>query len=157
MKKAFSVLEMIVVLTIISMVVGSMKVYVKHRKFQAEVKNIVEIAMIYESAMRMYYFRHNGTFPVAELDSDWEKNHLEDVPSLKPYCPIGFNTKKMIKSQKCKDITYFSQGGVLLQIFIEVEDDSKLVDEITRQLDEIAPYRSNPRKQPGSYRVAFTI
>ena len=161
MKKAFSLAELLIVLAIISMVISTMKVHVKHRRFQAEVKNIVEIAKIYESAMTMYYFRNGGTFPIAELDSDWKKNHLEDIPSLRPYCPAGFNTKGMIKSQKCKDITYFYTkifGMALFNIFIELEDEPELTDEIKKQLDEFAvPNQVTTTKQSGSFSVTFYI
>ncbi len=158
-KKAFSVLELMVVLAIISMVIGTMKVHIKHRKFQAEAKNIVEIAKIYETAVLMYCIRHGGKYPA--LSSTWSENHLESIAALKPYCPTGFNTKEMIKSKKCKDITYFYMeifDWVLFNIFIELEDEPELVDEIKRQLCEfVETKRVETTKQSGAFSVTFYI
>ncbi|MGX8716662.1 MAG: type II secretion system protein [bacterium] len=163
MKRAFTLTEMLIVLAIISILIGTMNVHVQHKKLQAEAKNIVECAKIYESAMSMYYLRNGGNFPTAELDADWTKNHLEDIKSLKPYCPTGFNTKGMIKSAQCKDITYFymeifGPSTALFNIFIQLEDNEELTDEIQRQLLEFAvPGQVTTTKTAGSFSVTFYI
>lgn len=134
MKKAFSLAELLLVLAIISMVVGTMKVHVQHKRIQAEAKNIVEVVNIYKLAISMYHFNNNGYFP----DNWW--CHLEDVPQLKPYCPPGFDTLSSIHSKKCTDIKCCSDFGSVIRVSFELNDNyaNLLRSEVKKQLEEIS-------------------
>ncbi len=150
MKKAFSVLELMVVLAITSMVIGTMKIHLQNKKVQAEAKNIVEIVEVYKLVLSMYYLKNGGAFPETS-------GHIEDIARLRPYCPADFNTKEMIKSKKCKDITY-SYAESILKIFIELEDEPELTDEIGKRLYEFAAQTQIfIKKSPGEFSITFYI
>ena len=99
MKKAFSLAELLLVLAIISMVVGTMKVHVQHKRIQADAKSIVEKFYIYYGAITMYYLRNRGTFPA---DASWK--FMEQVDCLEPYYPKGFKSPGVLRSKEYKDI-----------------------------------------------------
>ena len=104
MKKAFSLAELLIVLAVISIITGTMKVHIQHKRIQAEAKNIVECVKVYEAAITMYYLRHGGKFPP---NSRYKK--LEDVEALKPYIPDGFNTMDSINSKLIRYIDIYDQ------------------------------------------------
>ena len=146
MKKAFSLAELLIVLAIISMVISTMKVHVKHRRIQAEAKNIVEVFKIYESALSMYYVRHGAhLLPTFNGALEGYKNvpgKMDvEIPELKPYCPAGFNTRASIRSKKCRDFYMISYDQSPYQdvtcICAEFEPDAEdLLNEVKRQLEE---------------------
>lgn len=133
MKRAFTLIEMMLVLAIISILIGTMKVHVQHKSIQAEAKNIVECVKIYEAALTMYYLRNGGSFPENTND---EK--IENVDALKPYYPKGFNTDGSIHSKNCLSIRiydYMSRYGVEVRIN---HGNDPLRNEIAAQLKEFA-------------------
>lgn len=137
MKRAFSLTELMVVLAIISMIIKTMQVYIQHKVTQANIRNIVECVKIYEVATTMFYLHNNGDFP-----SDASEKNLENVGSLKPYCPTNFNTKKMLQDTGCKDITFFEYSNKYSSVYaikISTGDNANLSLEIKKQLLKFAP------------------
>lgn len=132
MKRAFSLTELMVVLAIISMIIKTMQVYIQHKVTQANIRNIVECVKIYEVATTMFYLHNNGKFP-----SDADRKNLENVDSLKPYCPINFNTKNMLQDTGCKNIT-FSVFSNAYAIEISTGSNKNLPMEIEKQLFKFA-------------------
>lgn len=128
MKRGFSLIELMIVLTIISMIMGTMKVHIQHRKIQADAKNIVECVKIYESVLTMYYLRNGGSFP-----ANVNEKYLEEINELKVYYPTGFNTLGSIHSQKCKNIAIYDDSEDY-GIQITITGDKALADEIEKQL-----------------------
>lgn len=150
MKKAFSLTELMIVLAIISMIMGTMKVYVKHQRIQAEARSIVECVKIYEVALTMYYLRNGGTFPP---NCTGEK--LEEVEALAPYRPIDFNTSTYIHSPACTGITImedYTGYGIRISFDYALVHNTKLVSEVIKQLNasgvasQIGTQESNPEK-----------
>ena len=133
MKRAFSLTELMVVLAIISMIIKTMQVYIQHKVTQANIRNIVECVKIYEVAATMFYLHNNGEFP-----SDASGKNLENVDSLKPYCPTNFNTKNMLQDTGCKNIT-FSVPSNEYAIEISMGDNENLSTKIKKQLLKFAP------------------
>ncbi len=132
MKRAFSLTELMVVLAIISMIIKTMQVYIQHKVTQANIRNIVECVKIYEVAATMFYLHHNGEFP---SDANWK--NLENVDSLKPYCPTNFNTKNMLQDTGCENIT-FSVSSNSCAIKISTGSNKNLPTEIEKQLLKFA-------------------
>ncbi|MGX8716661.1 MAG: type II secretion system protein [bacterium] len=134
MKRAFTLTEMLVVLAVISILIGTMNVHVQHKKLQAEAKNIVECVKIYEAALSSYYLRNLGNFP-----EDTNGKKLEDVNKLKPYCPTGFNTDGSIYTEKYQSMQIFDTNNFTnYGIQLIINGDESLADEIVSQLNEFA-------------------
>ena len=134
MKKAFSLAELLVVLAIISIVIGTMKVSIQHKRLQANAKAIVECIKVYEAAITMYYLRNGGAFP-----PDANGQVLEDVPALYPYCPAGFNTTEVISGKNVNSIAIDATGGNYgIKIFVSGEEGGKVLNEVIKQLKEFA-------------------
>ena len=131
MKKGFSLTELLIVLAIISMVAGTMNVQVKNKRIQANAKAIVECVKTYEAAISMYYLQ-SGKFPTNGRDY-----RLEDLLALKPYCPIGFNTLKIIQANNLTNLTVSSNGEVI-SISGRGEEAGKILSEVEKQLKEFA-------------------
>ena len=130
MKKAFSLAELLIVLAIMSMVVGTMKVHIKNKRIQADAKAIVECIKIYQSAITMYYLRNNETFPP---DSDGKK--LEEVDALVPYCPPGFKTLDNTNISGFKGMGITDEGNRYIIYFrIGGSSCSELTTEVHKQL-----------------------
>ena len=137
MKKGFSLTELLIVLAIISMIVGTMNVQVKNKRLQAEAKNIVEVFKIYESALSMYYLRHG-----AHLLPTFT-GFLEEIPELQPYCPVGFKTLASIRSKRCTwfEMISFDQEPYedltcIYAAFNKTKEDWELAKEVRKQLEE---------------------
>ena len=125
-------MELLLVLAIISMVIGTMKVHVQKQKIQAEARNIVERVKVYQAAITMYYLRNGGNFPVLE------STLLENNPKLKPYYPAGFKSKGadikiagfLSVSMQCSD-SY-------CRIIVDITGRKDLANEVYKQLKEFA-------------------
>ena len=133
MKKAFSLAELLIVLSIISMIMGTMKVHVHHRKIQADAKNIVENFYVYHSTITMYYLRNGGVFP----GNNWD--FLENIDKLKPYCPKGLKSSGGVNTKEYKDIFIYKDGNKFaIIIALYKGKTTELRDEIVKQLKEYA-------------------
>ena len=127
MKKAFSLAELLIVLAVMSMVVGTMKVHVHHKRIQADAKAIVECMKIYRSVITMYYLQHDGTFPP---DSNGKK--LEEVDALAPYCPPGFKTLDNANINGLEGISIAGGSSYGIRVSLSVEE---LIIEVRKQLE----------------------
>ena len=147
MKKAFSLAELLVVLAIISIVMGTMKVSIQHKRLQASAKAIVEYFNIYRSAITMYYFRKGGDLSILESNG---RKYLEDIPELDLYRPVGFKSHGTLPISELKSIAFFRYdgGGIVVEIWLnnETENYLKLRAEILNQLGNIPinPRDANP-------------
>ena len=145
MKKAFSLAELLVVLAIISIIMGTTKVYVKRKRIQAEAKNVVECIKVYEAAITMYYLQ-KGDFP-----SDADGKKLEEVEKLKPYYPSGFDTLKSIHTKSINDICIYASGKEYgIKVSASGSDGVNLINEIDSQLKECALDRQIRKAHRGS-------
>ena len=94
MKRGFTLVEMVLVLVIVSVLAQLTNVAMKSRREAAIVDVLTEYIQIFVGAMRMYYYNHNGSFPL-----DFEDGaELKTVDSLKPYLPRSFSNFKMIEN-----------------------------------------------------------
>ena len=154
MKRAFTLTEMLIVLAIISILIGTMNVHVQHKRLQAEAKNIVECVKIYEAALSSYYLRNLGDFP-----EDTNGKKLEDVNKLKPYCPTGFNTDGSIHSQNCQNVQIFDTNNFTnYGIQLIINGDEPLADEIVDQLKEFAlASQITTEKEDGTCTIKFHL
>ena len=137
MKKAFSLIEMMLVLTIISILIGTMKVNIQRKKLEADAKKIVELARVCYSAIMMYYLRNGGTFP-----SIVAGGRLENEPDLKPYCPAGVKSRRSdVKISGFNDMFIQSNLNVygihgIFRFYIEFYKNVELKNEVLKQLEE---------------------
>ena len=128
--KAFSLTELMLVLSIMAILSGLIQVNIRWRKQEAEVKNIVECVKIYEAALQMYYLHNNGKFP----DKLEDEQRLEDNDDLKPFQPINFNTDNLIKSESCSGICYYvSDGKIGIKVNFN-ENKTVFIDKIEKKL-----------------------
>lgn len=138
MKKAFSLTELVIVLAIISILMGTMKVSFQKRKLQAEARRIVECMKIYHAAITMYYWR-KGKLP--SPPSSINEKYLEDIPALKPYGPTGFKTLRNVGGTgTLKDVVFYNPGShyfaVYARLYKTASNKVKLEAEIKKQLKE---------------------
>lgn len=156
MKRGFSLSELMLVLAIMSIIMGTMKVCIQHRRIQADAKNIVECVKIYESVLTMYYLRNGGSFP-----ENVDAKHLEEIDVLEAYRPTGFNTLGSIHSQKCQNIAIScSDTSEDYGIQITITEDKALADEIVKQLKASAvssQITSSEASETSTYTVYFYI
>ena len=134
MKKAFSLIELLLVLSIISMIMGTMKAHVQKRRLQADAKSIVEKFYVYYGALTMYYLRNRGTFPA---DANWK--FIEQLEVLEPYYPKGFESQGVLRSKEYKDIFIRQENGDFAIIIVLYKTETtELREEIIKQLREFA-------------------
>ena len=136
MKRAFTLIELMIVLFILSVLICTMKIHIQDKRFQATVKSIVEYAKIYHSAITMYYVR-KGSLPT-KVKNHTGRQYFEDLSDLKPYFPSGF-TCVNIPAEEFKHIAYYHYGTgiIVLEIYInKVGDYLKLIEELKNQLCE---------------------
>ncbi len=103
MKRGFTLVEMVLVMVIVSILAQLTNVMIKTRRENAIVDVLTEYIQIFVGAMRMYYYNHNGDFPLDFKDGV----ELKTVSSLKPYLPRSFSNFKIIEN--CKVTAYVNQ------------------------------------------------
>lgn len=150
MKRAFTLIELMIVLFILSVLICTMKIHIQDKRFQATVKSIVEYYKIYHSAITMYYMRNGGKLPATLIDNNnTGRLYFECMTELKPYFPAGF-TCVNIPAEEFKSIAYFHYNGthnIVLEISINKKGDYlKLIEELKNQLCETLgdiPYQTS--------------
>ena len=157
MKRAFTLMELMIVLFILAILICTMRVHIKDKRFQSEAKSIVECVKIYETTISMYYVRHNAGFPLY-----WSGRKLEDIEPLKLYRPTNFKTMSGIPTAKCPSINTFqtSQNGSLVDygVQITINGDENLANEIVSQLDDFAvSSQITNEKENNTYTIKFYL
>ena len=125
-------MEVLLVLTIISILMGVLRVSLSNRKLQAETKNLVECFKIYESAIQMYYYNNGGVYP-----ADIHEKHLESIDALKAYCPRGFVTTNIIKTKQCTALQYYNPTENEVGVQASIEDET-LRNAVIAQLKQLS-------------------
>ncbi|MDR0755949.1 MAG: prepilin-type N-terminal cleavage/methylation domain-containing protein [Puniceicoccales bacterium] len=88
LQRGFSILELVVVMTIIAILSKGGSMWLQYQRQQSYAQLLVQHLAIYESALSMYYSEHNGT-----LSANFTTNtQLKNIADLAPYFPYNFTT-----------------------------------------------------------------
>ncbi|MDR0647638.1 MAG: prepilin-type N-terminal cleavage/methylation domain-containing protein [Puniceicoccales bacterium] len=121
-RHGFSILELVVVLTIIAIIGQGSNAWLRYHKQQSYAQMLVQHLAIYESALSMYYSEHNGT-----LSANFTTNTpLKDIADLAPYFPYNFT--KAILPISCSFILSIEGNNIKIILKDIPKTFSRLVD-----------------------------
>ncbi|MDR2769772.1 MAG: type II secretion system GspH family protein [Puniceicoccales bacterium] len=118
----FSILELIVVLTIIAILGKGGSMWLQYQRQQSYAQVLVQHLAIYESALSMYYSEHNGTLS-ANFTTD---TPLKNIADLAPYFPYNFTAASLPIS--CSFILSIDGSNIKIILNGIPKNSSKLVD-----------------------------